>query len=87
MHRAGTAATIPETAWGLAILAKICFDLGRLDEAEKLDRRALSIFRTYYDDSHDSVAVIRASLASLLTKRGDQAALDQLLRRERGPNC
>ena len=78
MHERWHGSNHPETGWSLATLATICMDQGKLDEAERTCRRALSIFRTYYDDSHDSVAVIRASLASLLTKRGDQAALEQL---------
>jgi tetratricopeptide (TPR) repeat protein len=77
MHERWHGSNHPETGWSLAVLATICMDVGKLDEAELLDKRALPIFRTYYDDSHDSVAAIRAHLASLLTKRGDQAALDQ----------
>jgi tetratricopeptide (TPR) repeat protein len=78
MHERWHGSNHPETGWNVAVLSTICMEIGKLEEAERLDRRALAIFRTYYDDSQDPITRIREHLALVLTKRGDQAGVNQL---------
>jgi tetratricopeptide (TPR) repeat protein len=67
-----------ETGWSSFILGNILGDRGELAESEASLRQALSIFRSQYGDSHDSVQSVLKRLQQILEARGDQAGLATL---------
>jgi len=64
----------------LAKRADVCFRLGRLDEAEALERRALEIRERMYAAEHTAVLTNKANLASTLNALGRHTDAEPLLR-------
>ncbi|MEX2306133.1 MAG: protein kinase [Pirellulales bacterium] len=83
MHQRWHGKTNIETGWSSYILGDIQGDRGELAESEANLRQALSIFRSQYGDSHDSVQSVLKRLQQILAARGDQAGL-AALRADRG---
>ncbi len=55
--------------------------LGRLDEAERINRRALRVFRKTHGEEHYDIAVALNNLASVCQARGEIARAARYYRR------
>ncbi|KAL8703348.1 MAG: hypothetical protein Q9201_003460 [Fulgogasparrea decipioides] len=60
--------------------ADVCFRLGRLDQAETLEREALAVRRGIFGQDHVAIITNMANLASTLSAQGKHGEAEQYLR-------
>jgi tetratricopeptide (TPR) repeat protein len=71
----------PDVAADVAALAALLDGQGKYDEAEKLYRRALTVFERVYGTEHYEIAVTLNNLAAIYHARGESEEAEELYQR------